>query len=322
VLLAHPSQNSFPARLEILARLQQQGRRGEIVFLDDGEDGDRALRHVAAAAAARARLAGRRLGCVGAPSDWLVASLPTAAAVAGAWGVELVDVDLPEVLDAVRAVPAAETAPLIADLLGAADAVVEPAPADLQDAAAVLVALRAVFARHDLHACTVRCFDLVTRLRTTGCYALSRLNDEDLIAGCEGDVPSTLTMMWLHALAGEVPFMANPQQVDVPGGRLWLSHCTIGRSLLEGYRVRSHFESGLGVAIEGRLAPQPVTIARIGGADVRQVFVADGRVTWRPTGACSWADRRWTCAGASAGGHNRRSGAAVSREMMSRVQAP
>ena len=61
-------------------------------------------------------------------------------------------------------------------------------------AAAVLVALRAVFARHDLHACTLRCFDLVTRLRTTGCYALSRLNDQGLIAGCEGDVPSTLTM--------------------------------------------------------------------------------------------------------------------------------
>jgi len=278
VLLAHPSQNSFPACLEILARLQQQGRRGEIVFLDEGEGGDRALKQVAGAVAARARLAGRRLGCVGAPSDWLVASLPTAAAVADAWGVELVPVELAEVLDAVRDVPAAETAPLIADLVGAADAVVEPAPADLQDAAAVLVALRAVFARHDLHACTLRCFDLVTRLRTTGCYALSQLNDQGLIAGCEGDVPSTLTMMWLHALTGEVPFMANPQQIDVPGGRLWISHCTIGRSLLDGYRVRSHFESGLGVAIEGRVTPQPVTIARVGGAEVRQAFFADGHI--------------------------------------------
>jgi L-fucose isomerase-like protein len=280
VLLAHPSQNSFPACLEILARLQQLGRRGEIVFLGDGQDGDRVFHEVAAAAAARARLAGRRLGCIGEPSDWLVASLPTAAVVRDAWGVELVEVPLAEVMEAMKAVPAGapQVADLVADLVDAADTVVEPTSADLTAAATVLVALREVCGRHGLHACTVRCFDLVTRLRTTGCYALSQLNDEGFIAGCEGDVPATLTMMWLHALAGEIPFMANPQQVDVARRRLWISHCTIGRSLLDSYRVRSHFESGLGVAIEGRLPRQPVTIARIGGADLRSALVTDGRI--------------------------------------------
>jgi L-fucose isomerase-like protein len=280
VLLAHPSQNSFPACLEILARLQQLGRRGEIVFLGDGPDGDRALQEVAAAARAHARLAGRRLGCIGEPSDWLVASMPSAAAVKDAWGVDLVEVPLAEVMDAMRDVPAGapQLTDLVADLVGAADAVVEPTSADLQAAATVLVALREVCRRHSLDACTVRCFDLVTRLRTTGCFALSQLNDEGFIAGCEGDVPATLTMMWLHALAGEVPFVANPQQVDVANHRLWISHCTIGRSLLDGYRVRSHFESGLGVAIEGRLPQQPVTIARVGGADLRSVLVTDGRI--------------------------------------------
>ncbi len=280
VLLAHPLQNSFPACLEILARLQQLGRRGEIVFLADGPDGDRAFHEVATAAAARARLAGRRLGVIGKPSDWLVASMPTAPAVKEAWGVDLVEVPLAEVMDAMKAVPAGapQLAGLVADLVGAADAVVEPTSADLQAAATVLVALREVCARHRLDACTVRCFDLVTQLRTTGCYALSQLNDEGFIAGCEGDVPATLTMMWLHALAGEVPFVANPQQVDVANHRLWISHCTIGRSLLDGYRVRSHFESGLGVAIEGRLPNQPVTIARIGGVDLRSALVTDGRI--------------------------------------------
>lgn len=280
VLLAHPSQNSFPACLEILARLQQLGRRGEIVFLGDGPDGDRALQDVAAAARARTLLCGRRLGCIGEPSDWLVASMPAAAAVRDAWGVELVEVPLAEVMDAMRDVApdAPQLAGLVADLVDAAEAVVEPTAADLQAAATVLVALREVCARHRLDACTVRCFDLVTQLRTTGCYALSQLNDEGFIAGCEGDVPAALTMMWLHALAGEVPFVANPQQVDVARRRLWISHCTIGRSLLDGYRVRSHFESGLGVAIEGRLPNQPVTVARIGGANLRSAYVTDGRI--------------------------------------------
>lgn len=289
VLVAHPSQNSFPACLEILARLRQLGRRGEIVCVGDGDlapsrtpgddhDGEHELRRLAAAAGARARLRGRRLGVVGRPSDWLVASEPDADAVAAAWGVELVEVDLRELLDAVPDVPATETGWLVDELVAGAAAVVEPTSADLQQAAAVLVALRGLLTRHRLDACTVRCFDLVTRQRTTGCFALSQLNDEGLVAGCEGDVPATLTMMWLNALSGDATFMANPQQVDITRGRLWLSHCTIGRSLLDGYRLRSHFESGLGVALEGRLAPQPVTVARLGGADLRQAFVADGQL--------------------------------------------
>jgi L-fucose isomerase-like protein len=32
------------------------------------------------------------------------------------------------------------------------------------------------------------------------------------------------------------------------------------------------------VAIEGRLPQQPVTIARVGGADLRSVLVTDGRI--------------------------------------------
>jgi len=277
-LLAHRTHNSLPACLEILARLQQTGCDGTIVMLGEADappTGDRtAIRPVTD----RDCLRGRRLGVIGAPSDWLVASMPDAATVATTWGVELVDVPLAEIMDGLGDVPAESVEPLVADLVDAADAVIEPAAGDLRQAAAVLVRLREAAARHGLDACTVRCFDLVTRLRATGCFALSQLNDDGLIAGCEGDVPAALTMMWLHARTGETPFMANPQQVDVAGGRLWISHCTIGRRLLDGYRVRSHFESGLGVALEGRVAPQPITLARIGGAALNQVFVTGGEI--------------------------------------------
>ncbi len=277
-LLAHATHNSLPACLEILAHLQQTGRDGGIVLLGDASAtagrGGAAVHDLAA----REGLRGRRLGVIGPPSDWLIASMPTADVVASGWGVELVDVPLAEVMDGLADASADATAPLVHDLVAGADAVVEPTAADLDRAAAVLVSLRAVMARHHLDACTVRCFDLVTERRTTGCFALSQLNDDGLIAGCEGDVPAALTMMWLHAVTGEVPFMANPQQVDVAGGRLWISHCTIGRRLLTGYRVRSHFESGLGVGIEGAVAAGPVTVARIGGAGLDRAFVAEGEI--------------------------------------------
>jgi L-fucose isomerase-like protein len=55
-----------------------------------------------------------------------------------------------------------------------------------------------------------------------------------------------------------------------------LAHCTIARRMLTAYTLRSHFESSLGVGIQGRLDPGAVTLARIGGADVRELYAADG----------------------------------------------
>lgn len=277
-LLAHPTHNSLPACLEILARLQQTGRDGAIVMLGEDAAAPADDRSAIRPAAHRDCLRGRRLGVIGAPSDWLVASTPDAETVATTWGVELVDVPLTEIMDGLDEVPTDAVEALVTDLVDQADAVVEPLAGDLRQSAAVLVKLREAAARHRLDACTVRCFDLVTRLRATGCFALSQFNDDGLIAGCEGDVPATLTMMWLHARSGETPFMANPQQIDAAGRRLWISHCTIGRGLLDGYRVRSHFESGLGVALEGRVPPQPITLARIGGAALDQVFLTGGEI--------------------------------------------
>ena len=71
--------------------------------------------------------------------------------------------------------------------------------------------------------------------------------------------------MWAHELLELTPWMANPAQLDPARNMLWLAHCTVPRSLVESYRLRSHFESGLGVGIQGALPAGPVTLLRIGG---------------------------------------------------------
>ncbi len=72
--------------------------------------------------------------------------------------------------------------------------------------------------------------------------------------------------------------MANPQDFDTRSGTVLLAHCTIARRLVRSYTLRSHFESSLGVGIQGELARGPATVARIGGADLRDLFAADGEV--------------------------------------------
>lgn len=47
-----------------------------------------------------------------------------------------------------------------------------------------------------------------------GCYSLSRLLDEQVVAGCEGDVCSALGMLWGQAMTGQTPWMANIAQAS------------------------------------------------------------------------------------------------------------
>ena len=275
-LLAHTELNSLPAALEVLSCLRQRGRSGRIYLLGDGDD--RSLSRLARHLEVHRRLQSARLGRIGVPSDWLVASVPSPELVQSTWGPTVVDVPMEEVFQALRDADAGETERVRDHATASAEAVREPSPLDLDAAARVTVALRAVVRAHRLDACAVRCFDLVTEAGTTGCLALSWLQDEGIVAGCEGDVPATLTLLWMQLTTDLPAFMANPQDVDPAAGTLWLAHCTIARRLVSRYSLRSHFESSLGVGIAGDVPPGPATVARIGGADLRSLFVSDAEI--------------------------------------------
>jgi len=278
ILLAHPDDNSLPAALEVLAHLVQAGRRGRIVQLDQGSAGWEQLQDVAAAAGVRSRLTGQRLGRVGAPSDWLVASSPDPGTVRETWGVEVVDVPAEELIRTMGEVDEDEARAVEEDFVLRARSVEEPSSGDLRGAARVSAALWRLADAHRLDALTLRCFDLLGELGTTGCLAVSSLLDDGVVAGCEGDVPATLTMVLLHALTGRPPFMGNPQQIDAEAGTMWLAHCTVARTLVDDYVLRSHFESGTGVGLQGSMALGEVTLARVGGARLDQVFACDGEI--------------------------------------------
>jgi L-fucose isomerase-like protein len=279
-LIAHPGNNSLPAALEVLARLQQDGVPGRIVYLR-GPDDERGLDEIAEAAhglEVKRWLEAARIGLVGTPSDWLVASMPDADIVAGSWGPEVLPVDMDDVVALLDTGAVSEVDGLVDELVGGADKVHEPSPAEIRDVAKVYLALKKTVADRKLDALTVRCFDLVMNQKTTGCFALAQLTDDGVIAGCEGDLVSTIGLMWARQLLETTPWMANPAQFDPDGNSLWLAHCTVPPSLVERYSLRSHFESGLGVGIQGELANGPVTLLRIGGKAMDQVWLAEGEI--------------------------------------------
>jgi L-fucose isomerase-like protein len=276
LLIAHPKHNSLPAALEALARLHQLGRRGRIVFADGSDDDG--LREGIDDLTAWHRLHDTRLGLVGAPSDWLVASTPTAEIVRRRWGPELVDVSIPETIRAFAGVPV-EVGRSVATRFGGTRAAGLPAPDDVVRAARLDPALREMIDRQRLDAITVRCFDFLGALDTSGCVALAQLNDDGIVAGCEGDVPSALAMLWVRHLLDRPAWIANPASVHPATNEVVLAHCTIAPSMIDGVELSTHFESGIGVGVHGRLRHGDVTLIRLGGAELDRIWIAGGRVT-------------------------------------------
>ena len=280
VLVAHRAHNSLPAALETLAAIRQQGGPGRIVFLGDLadlgdlDDLDEAIGDLAAAR----RLARTRLGVVGGPSSWLVGSSPDASVVRRRFGVELVTVEPTRMIELTR-VPVVPTGVLAERFTKAADPERSTvATSDVADAMGVRSALADVVDDHQLDAVTVRCFDLLGDPGTSGCLALASMNDDGIVAGCEGDVPSTLAMLLVRELFGQPSWMANPASLDVMTNRLVLAHCTVAPSMLDGFALDTHFESGRGVGISGTFAEQPVTLLRFGGRDLDECWIVEGDI--------------------------------------------
>ena len=68
--------------------------------------------------------------------------------------------------------------------------------------------------------------------------------------------------------------MANPTMLDIEKGLITLAHCTIPRTMCTSYKLRSHFESGIGVAYQGNMYEDQYTLFRIGGKNLQEMYTA------------------------------------------------
>ncbi len=280
-LLAIPLHNSLAAALEFLAARRDRGQPGRVFYLplDGGAPADlaEALRVVQAWRGMRHA----RLGLVGAPSDWLLTSGQDDALIRAAWGPAMVHIPIDECLrlyDGAAGQPAAAAAAAWRDL---ATACREPTADDLAKSRRMLDALAALVQQHRLDALTIRCFDLLGARDVTACLALAQLNTDGLPAGCEGDLPSALGMLWARLLLGASAWMANPSRLDPDKSLLTVAHCTIPLDMVSGHGLRSHFESGRCAAVAGQLAADEVTVFRLGGSRLDEYWVTQGRVVER-----------------------------------------
>lgn len=252
ILLTTPAYNSLAAAMEIMGFLQEKGLKGEILH-GTPEAIARRLNVLKRVAEAREKLSHMKLGCFGEPGG-LIASDVDFDKLKALSGMECRMFDLEEVVEEFHKGGYPENAYTKELKTKGFD------PQEVDKALQVYGALKRLIARYDLTGVTVKCFDLLGRIHTTGCLALALLNAEGIPAACEGDQKSLVSMAVLEALTGQAGFMANPSCMDPEKSEIIFAHCTLPINMPDSYHLVTHFESGIGVAVSGDLSEQPVTI--------------------------------------------------------------
>lgn len=273
-LLTSGTDNSLAASIEILTYLNCEGLEGEILHgspqyiadrikaLLDGKNARSADVQTEKAQIKDKVDLGGRYGVVGKPSDWLIASVPDYEMVKQVFGTELVPIPMTELLTGYES---SEPREEIRDNL------------DFGSSRRLVDAMLQLRKKYELDGLTVRCFDLLDSIHTTGCLSLAQLNNDGFIGTCEGDVMSLLSMALVRKVTGQSSFQANPSIIDVEENSIVLAHCTLPYDMTDSYGFDTHFESGIGVAVKGELREEPVTILRL-AKDLKTYWIAEGEI--------------------------------------------
>lgn len=202
----------------------------------------------------------------GEPEPWVISSVRNGKRIEEKFGIHTKTITLEELEKRYYEANAVETAGYARDWPERAEYMSEPHLEDVEKAAALQWAIIDLLKEHKADCFCAKCFELIGRINTTACLALSFLNGSSAWCGaCEGDLDSAVSLMVMKKLTGKQPWMANPIVMDK--NKLILAHCSAPVTGEESYtyRLRSHHESGTGVSTEVIMPVQrTVTLMRIG----------------------------------------------------------
>lgn len=275
LLLADGMQNSLAAALEISAWIRTRGMKSEILHGELQAIVTR-IKELYAIFEARKKINDKRIGVIGIPSQWLIASNADYLLTKRRWGVEFVNYQFDKLYQIFDTINNDEIAEISEKVTSKALAIREGNQSEIEKAVKLYLALKQLIREERLDAVSLSCFNLMDYTSTTGCLALSLLNDDGIIAGCEGDLQAIFTLLITKAITGETGFMANPSLINTQNNEIIFAHCTIGLKQTENFVIRNHFETENGIAIQGILPAGEVTLLRCGGESLDEYFISKG----------------------------------------------
>jgi len=275
VLLSNSMNNSLPACFEIKTFLEQNKKEHTLLFGNEKTIAE-SIDKMAHYTVIKEEMNNSTLGVIGKPSDWLIASIMDYKTVKERYGITLIDIDIKELIQNVEEIEI-KNDPLIKKYSKKAFDI-----DTLNGAIKIYRSLKLIIKKYKLKGLTVRCFDLLGTIKNTACLAFAILNEEGIVATCEGDVPTLLTMYFLKLTVNQIGFQANPSKITLSDNNCLFSHCTVPLNMCNDFSLMTHFESGLGIGVRGTLDCKEVTIMKI-APNFKDLLCVTGKIVSNTT---------------------------------------
>lgn len=260
-LLTYGNNNSLAASLEILSYIKDNNLDGKVIHGSN----DYLVKEI------NALLSNKndekyRFGVIGKPSDWLIASNVNYDECIKNHNIELVDIPIDEVIEGFN-----KTGEIHDNFNFDYD------QNEIQKALKLHKVIENIKDKYNLNGLTIRCFDLLSTINTTACLSLAILNASNIVATCEGDIPTMISMHILNEVSNQTGFQVNPSRIDIENNTIVFAHCTLPLNMPASYTLDTHFESGIGVAIKGTLRKEKITIFKL-SRNLKDFYVTTGTI--------------------------------------------
>lgn len=263
-LLTYGANNSLAASLEIISFLNQKNEKAEVLHGDINYINNR-LNYLFNLKENK----GAKLGVFGKPSDWLISSDVEANLAKKIFNIDLINFSNEEIEKHVLSYINNEYKYDFKKMFD---------KTTLIKSYAIYEALLDLSKKNNLDGFTIRCFDVLMITKQSACFALAKLNENGIIASCEGDVPAMITAYIVKKLFDKPAFQVNPQFVYPTDKIVTFAHCTIPLNMAKDYEFMTHYESGMGLGIKADIYEGDCTVFKI-SSNLKEFYVDEGYLT-------------------------------------------
>ena len=168
-----------------------------------------------------------------------------------------------------------------------ADKVIEPSRDDIRNASRVYFTMKQLITEEKARAITINCLGGFP-LDQYGyqCLGFSKLNDQGIVAACEADMDSALTMLIFGYAFGVPGFISDPV-FDTSTNTVIHAHC-VSATKMDGpngprcpYDIRNHLERYKGAALRVKYrVGQPITCAKL--INLETMLISTGKIIGSP----------------------------------------
>ena len=169
--------------------------------------------------------------------------------------------------------------------------IMEPSKDQIVEANKIYLALKEIIQREHLNGIAIRCWPEFKQLNIMSpCLALSKLTEEGIMAGCEGDITGVVSMLILNTLTGRPSFLGDFLKLDEENNVGLMYHCGASAAGLAENYSKVHLGLNLttsvwksGVTVEFSVKPGIATLARLGESKGEyRMIVAQGEILKAP----------------------------------------